>query len=139
LITILSVFYALTSIGCSPNQRIINSSVERSRESPTDQKTDTAASSFEQDIESMETADFIFIYVFRRKDGSPLDGDDKRFASQTIPPEMNRRTVSDNGKAIIIGSNFRMPDDDLTALSERFAFEDFSRKNEGNVEPRPVR
>ena len=76
----------------------------------------------------MRTADFIFIYVFRRKDSRLLDAEDKRFASQTIPEEMNRRTVSDEGKAIIIGSNFRMPADNLKVLSERFAFEDHSRE-----------
>lgn len=74
----------------------------------------------------MRTADFVFIYVLRRRDGGPLDPDDKRYASQVIPQEMNRREISDSGKAIIVGSNFRMPEQNRKVLSERFAFEDLS-------------
>lgn len=74
----------------------------------------------------MKTAQFLFIYVFRRKDGQPLDADDKRYAARVIPPEMNRRTISDEGKAIIVGSNFRIPDETLKVLKQRFEFADFS-------------
>ena len=76
----------------------------------------------------MRTADFVFIYVIKRKDGGPLDNEDKRFASAVIPGEMNRRTVADEGKAILIGSNFRMPDESLKLIEERFVVEDLSRE-----------
>jgi hypothetical protein len=115
---------AIALAGCAPNQRIIESSAERTE--PTPDLRPTATPGFEADIESMRTADFLFIYVFRRKDGQPLDAEDKRYASRVIPPEMNRRTISDSGKAIIVGSNFRMPDETLKVLKERFAFEDYS-------------
>ena len=42
---------------------------------------------------AMRTADFNFIYVFRRKDGGVLDAADKKAASDNIPPEINRRKV----------------------------------------------
>lgn len=87
----------------------------------------------------MRTADFFCIYVLRRKDGSPLDSDDKKFASQTIPPQMNRRTLSDNGKTIIVGSNFRLPEDNIKVLSERFAFEDLSRPGAPDLATQPKR
>lgn len=74
----------------------------------------------------MRTANFVFIYVIRRKDGGPLDADDKRFASQETL-DMNRRAVSDEGKAIVVGSNFKLPDENLKTLTERFAFEDLSK------------
>lgn len=122
---------------CAPNQRIVESNAELSGgQTNTNAAATPVVSSFEQDIESMRTADFQFIYVFRRTDRQPLDADDKRFASNAIPPEMNRRTVSDEGKAIIVGSNFRMPPENMKVLRERFAFEDFSRPDPGAMPSR---
>ena len=83
-------------------------------------------SDLEKDLRSMRDAQFLFVYVLRRKDGAPLDADDRRYAGQVIPQEMNRRLVSDSGKAIVIGSNFKMPDDTQKVLSDRFAYEDRS-------------
>lgn len=75
----------------------------------------------------MRTADFNFIYIFRRKDGAPLDAADKKTAADNIPPEVNRRKVIEEGKAVIIGSNYRLPADNFKALTSRFAVEDFSK------------
>lgn len=124
-IAILSTLVALMS--ACPNQRIIDSAKERSEPTPSATRTETA-STFDSDIEAMKNADFYLIYVFRRKDGGALDADDRTFASAMIPPEINRRTVSDQGKAIILGSNFKLPDDSMKALTERFAFTDLSTK-----------
>lgn len=113
---------------CAPNQRIVNSSTgQLSNTQANSSSRAPVRNSFERDLESMRTADFIFIYIMRRKDGAPLDVDDKSFASLVIPGEMNRRSVSDEGKAIIIGSNFKMPDESYKVLAERFAVEDLSR------------
>lgn len=132
-----AVLAAAAGGACTPNQRIVNSSTGQwSNTQPGNTEAAPKASSFEQDLESMRTADFVFIYVFRRKDGAPLDADDKRFASQMIPAEMNRRSVSDEGKAILIGSNFRMPEENLKLLTERFAFADHSAP--GAVKPSPT-
>lgn len=87
-------------------------------------------SDLERDLKAMEDADFVFVYVIRRKDGSALDADDRRFAGTVIPGQMNRRVVSDQGRAIVIGSNFRMPPDAQQELSERFEFEDRSPQTE---------
>jgi hypothetical protein len=113
--------------GCAPNQRIVNSSTGQWSNTKANASQTPVQNSFEQDLESMRTADFIFIYILRRKDGAPLEADDKRFASLVIPGEMNRRSVSDEGKAIIIGSNFKMPEDSFKVIAERFAVEDLSR------------
>ena len=130
----LALILVLTVIVCScaPNQRIVESNAEL-----TDGKSNSAVAgpvrpSLEKDIEAMRTADFVFVYVIKRKDGGPLDGEDKKFAGAVIPGEMNRRTVADEGKAILIGSNFRMPDDSRKLIAERFAFEDLS------TEPTPA-
>ena len=123
-----AVFVLLAS-GCGPNQRIIESSNAGNRTAASEaaEAPSPAATTFEQDLEAMRTADFEFVYVFRRKDGGVLDASDKSFIAQTSPAEMNRRRLSDNGKAVIIGSNFRMPPQALETLKEVFAFEDYSR------------
>ena len=120
---------------CMPNQRIIDSANERPPEPDSVQRSTTVAPvRIEDDIAAMKTADFSFIYIFRRKDGGPLDADDRSYLSATIPSEMNRRKISDEGRAVIIGSNFRIPPDILNVLKERFAFENLS-KPESEIMP----
>ena len=89
--------------------------------------TPVPLNSLEQEIRSMQTADFNFIYIFRRKDGAPLDAADKKAASDNLPPEVNRRKVIEDGKAVIIGSNYRLPPENFEALKSRFAIEDHSK------------
>ena len=122
------LFVIAFACGCGPNQRILNSAENSPRASTPDPTNSTpAVRTFEQDLNAMRTADFSFIYVFRRKDGAPLDADDKSFISQNTPSEMNRRSLSDGGKAVMIGSNFRLPPDLLNVFKERFLFEDHSK------------
>ena len=130
--SLLVFLLAAVVCSCAPNQRIVESNAQL-----TDGEANRAAvtpvrSSIERDIEAMRTADFVFVYLIKRTDGGPLDAEDKRFASAVIPGEMNRRTVADEGRAILIGSNFRMPDDSRKLIEERFVFEDLSR------DPNPV-
>ena len=120
--------FAVLAGACSPNQRIVESNGQWSNAEANRPAATPVQSSLEKDIESMRTADFVFIYVIRRKDGRLLDNEDKKFASAVIPGEMNRRTVADEGRAILIGSNFRMPDDSRKLVEERFAVEDLSRE-----------
>lgn len=141
LLLILIVLVQLVP-SCAPNQRIVNSSTEQGSNTEVSSSRTPVPSSFDQDLESMRTADFLFIYVMRRKDGGLLDVDDKRFASLVIPGEMNRRTLSDEGKAIIIGSNFKMPEDSYKLIAERFAVEDLSGPpviTNSNITERPER
>lgn len=118
--------FAVLVGACSPNQRIVESNGEWSNADANRPAGTPVRSSLDQDIESMRTADFVFIYVIKRKDGGTLDNEDKKFASAVIPGEMNRRTLADEGRAILIGSNFRMPDDSRKLIEERFAVEDLS-------------
>ena len=130
--TKLTLFLSLiiTLAGCGPNQRIL-----RSAESPTPGVNSAPVlSNFEQEVKAMRTANFNFIYVFRRKDAAPLDAADKKFAADHIPMEINRRKVIDDGKAIIIGSNFRLSPADEKATAERFAVEDYSKPESEIIE-----
>jgi hypothetical protein len=128
LITCLTV---IAICSCGPNERIMNSAAENRNEQA--RAANTAANSipalrtFEHDLNAMRNADFNFIYVLRRKDRALLDADDKSFISRTTPSEINRRALADEGKALILGSNFRLPDDNLKLFKERFSFEDHSK------------
>lgn len=108
---------------CGPHPRFANAnsnSAETANARP--QRSQT-----ERDIESMRTADFEFVYVFRRKDGGVLDADDRRVLNEQKPPEINRVKLSDEGRAAIFGSNFPLPEPQMKALREKLAFEDLSR------------
>lgn len=123
--SILLLASAAIVVACGPNQRIIESGKQNSEPTP-EVNSSPKVTSLEEDIQAMKNADFYLIYVFRRKDGAVMDTEDRRFASDHIPPEINRRMVSDQGKAILIGSNFKLPEDSMNALKERFDLTDLS-------------
>lgn len=118
---------AFVFAACTPNQRIMQDAANRRVEPVATGTPAPQISDLDRDLKGMEDADFLFVYILRRKDGAPLDPDDKRFAGAVIPQEMNRRVVSDQGRAVVIGSNFRMPADAQSELSKRFDLEDRSR------------
>jgi hypothetical protein len=126
--TVMVAVLAVVACSCAPNQRIVESNGQWVNTDTNRTAATPVPSSLEKEIESMRTADFIFIYVIKRKDGAALDAEDKKFAGAVIPGEMNRRTVADEGKAILIGSNFRMPEESQKLIVDRFTFEDLSRE-----------
>ena len=123
-ITIIAAAALIAS--CTPNQRIMQDSENRTVQPVATGTPAPNVNDLERDLKAMQDAQFLFVYVLRRKDGAPLDPDDRRYAGYVIPQEMNRRVVSDQGRAIVIGSNFVMPPDIQKVLAERFAFEDRS-------------
>ncbi|MBC7901751.1 MAG: hypothetical protein H7070_17060 [Saprospiraceae bacterium] len=114
------------ALACTPNQSILNSANESATPNAPS-NISPPVSSFENDLQSMRDADFNFIHVFRRKDGKVMDADDKRFMAGNTPAETNRRRLSDDGKAIITGSNYRFPPEIITLLTGRFDLEDHSK------------
>jgi len=74
----------------------------------------------------MRNANFNYIFVLRRKDGGKLDADDKAFV-RGVTGGFNRRTLSDDEKAVIVGSNPKVPADTLEMIKSRFQVEDFSK------------
>ncbi len=131
---ILTVLIALAAAGCGPNKRIMEST-PGNRESGRDPNATVApaGSTFEQDLEAMRTADFKFILVFRRKDGQQLDATDKELIGRNTALQANRRRLSDEGRAVIIGSNFPIETRLMNELTERFNMENLSRPDSGPV------
>lgn len=133
--SILLVAAIALASACTPNQRILNSANERPPE-PSSVRTEGTAppASIDADVDAMKTVDFNFIYIFRRKDGGELDADDRAFMNTNLPYEINRKKISDGGKALVIGSNFRLPPQNFQAMKDRFTFEDLS-KPESEIMP----
>ena len=123
--------------GCAPNERIMNSAAENRAEAASEARPSNSANSvptvtgFKQDLEAMRTADFKFIVAFRRKDGGKLEQEDKDVIGRITGQQVNRRKISDDGKAVIIGSNFPFLPGMLEELTERFKMEDYSKPDSG--------
>lgn len=135
---LLAVLCWVAMTGCAPNERIMNSAAENSREAANDARSynspsnsGPALSSFKQDLESMRTADFKFIVVLRRKDGGKMTLEDKEAIGRITGSQVNRRKLSDEGKAVIIGTNFPFLPGMLEQLTERFKMEDYSKPDSG--------
>lgn len=119
--------------GCGPNQRILESSNSTPAADATSPSTQTPPTvpSFEQDLNAMRIADFKFIVAFRRKDDAPMDAGDKELIGSQTGPQANRRRLSDNGKAIIIGSNFPFYPGTLEELQKTYKMENYSKADSG--------
>ena len=112
--------------GCGPNESILRSGANNDQPSPTPQASRAAYDTVDAEIENMRTADFNFILVLRRKDGGKMQADDKAFVRSNMSGA-NRRSLVDDEKAIVIGSNARIPQDLVTKLNDRFDVRDFSK------------
>jgi hypothetical protein len=123
-VLLLSFICAAVSLlfGCGANQGVLRSGREDNTQynAPANTKSE-----FESDMESMRTAGFAFVYVLRRSDGGKMDASDRALIkAQTA--DTNRRVATDEDRAIIIGSNFQVPDANLKALRARFSLETYA-------------
>jgi len=57
--------------------------------------------------------------------GGAFDGEDKKFLRASLPFN-NRVVLADEDKAVIVGSNYKFPPENLDALRLRFNVEDYS-------------
>ena len=86
-------------------------------------------SAFESDLQSLKTADLKYIFVARRVDGAIFDGEDKKYLRTNLPT-INRVIMTDEGRAFIIGSNYKFPPENLEVLRLRFNVEDYSTEKQ---------
>jgi len=113
---------ALVSFSCA-NQTILNSQPKPVPIPPSEQPKD----SFERALRGVQSGDFTYILVFRRKDGGAFDTEDKRFVKANTPAETNQFVLTDDDRAVIAGSNYPFPPESLELLRERFNIEDYSK------------
>jgi len=79
----------------------------------------------ESDLQTMRVANLKYIFVFRRKDGSVFNSEDKKFLRSNLPTT-NRVLLTDEGKAFAVGTNYKFPPENTEILQLRFNIEDFS-------------
>lgn len=82
--------------------------------------------SIERDIKSLQTANFDYIFILRRRDGGTFDREDNAYIKANSPAETNRFLLSDDDKAVVVGSSFEFKPEVLKKLGERFDIEDHS-------------
>lgn len=120
--------------GCGPNRRIMEEAKEKetSRNAVIENSAPLAEeTSFEKDLQAMRNADFKFILVFRRKDGQPMTPEDKALIGTNTGMQANRRRVSDDGRAVIIGGNFPFATKPMSELTAKFNMENYSKPDSG--------
>lgn len=117
---LLSALLVLTlSCGAIENEAVNQDSTDAGKNKP--------ANEFETELNAYKTADFTYVYVFRRKDGKPMDAEDKRFVKENSHLNTNRFTLNQDETVIFAGSNFKFEENGLAALMERFKVEDYSK------------
>ena len=115
------LFSILLSFACTP----------RSFEKPNVAAPPPAANAedkqanFQNEVEKMRTANLQYIFVFRRKDGGAFDGENKKYLRANLPFN-NRVVLADEDRAVIVGSNYKFPPENLDALRTQFNVEDYS-------------
>lgn len=114
--TLLALVTVALFTSCQPNQKVLKSSSTPVPEASLEPVKSTLAT----EIADMETAGLEQIFIIRRKDGSVFDKEDKEFLKNNIPNEINRRVLSDGGKAFVLGTNFIIPAELMAKWRERF-------------------
>lgn len=124
-------FLVLASLlfGDCRSQRIVESGAENPANStPKAEEPEKSVDDFSARLKDVQTANFEFIFVFKRKDGAELTTEDKQFLKTTAQPEPNRLVLTADKKAVIAGSNFIFPEKVLENLRSRFNVEDYSKQ-----------
>jgi hypothetical protein len=80
---------------------------------------------FEKDLQFIRNGRFQYVYVFSRKDGKPLDGQDSAFL-RTNAPQVVDWVTTDEGKKVIAGTNFNLEEGNMEKLKKRFVTEDYT-------------
>lgn len=81
----------------------------------------------QREIKALETADFKYIYVFKRKDGGAFDKQDRDFLRANRTPEINRWSATEDKTAYLAGSNYPFLPEHWQNLQKRFIIEDYSK------------
>lgn len=87
-------------------------------------------SELEKEVEAMKTADFDYIFTFKRMDDGVFTSEDKQFIKANSHFATNRFTLTKDEKVIVAGSNFAFSQENLDALQDRFKMESFSKPPE---------
>ncbi len=110
-----------------PNFACVNQSLLKGNKNVGAIVEENKVSYYERDLQTMKTANFNYIFAFRRKDGGTFDSEDKKYLRANTPAGTNRFVSTDEGRAFIAGSTFVFSPENLEALRSRFLVEDYSK------------
>lgn len=118
---LVSCLLAAGGTGCGANETVLQSG----KATPGSASGSPTLPTFESELTEIKTAGFDWLYVIRRRDGGVLDSNDKA-TIKTATQEANRRVLADEGKAILVGSNYEASAAAIDPLRGRFDVSDIS-------------
>jgi len=74
----------------------------------------------DKEMEAMRTAGFEHVYLLKRNDLGKLEPSDKEFIKAQTP-DVNRRVVTEDERAILIGSNTELPKENIDTIWKYFS------------------
>ena len=80
----------------------------------------------EQDLDWIRKGQYTYVWVFRRKDGKPLDSDDGAFLRKNAPQVVDWATTDKEKKYVVAGTNFDLALGNLELIKKRFVAEDYT-------------
>ena len=83
---------------------------------------------FSERLKAVQDVNFDYTYAFRRKDGGEFDKEDKKFVKQNAHFGTNQWVLTQDGKVVIAGSNYKFTAENLENLRNHFNVEDYSTK-----------
>jgi len=120
---ILLVAVALSLTACDSKT---TNTVPAANESATTQSSPLPAKTgFEADLDYIRKGGYTYIWVFSRKDGTPLDKEDAAFLRSNAPQVVDWVTT-DEGRKVIAGTNFNLAEGNLGLIKKRFTAEDYT-------------
>jgi len=125
-VLMLLVAASMLAGACAANQNLLR------KESGLASNSSTPKSQYEQDLDAIRTAGFTYIFVLRRRDGGKMTAEDRGFIKQQTV-DTNRRVSTDDDRVFLIGSNNALPSQNVAALYDRFAIENYSTPPEQNT------
>lgn len=113
-----------TACGGSP-ETPANDAPAAANASPTVQPS--PLTDFERALRFIRNGQFTYIWVFKRKDGKPLTGNDSDFL-RTNAPQVVDWAATDDKTVVVAGTNFDLEEGNLEKLKQRFEVEDYSNR-----------
>ena len=98
--------------------------------SPQQKAAPSPATDLERQLQYVRDGQFTHIYVFSRKDGGVFDKDDVAYltANSPVGEKTNMRVKTEDGRRVVVGTNFEYTQENFDTLAKRFNIEDYTGK-----------
>jgi hypothetical protein len=98
--------------------------------SPQQKAAPSPATDLERQLQYVRDGQFNHIYVFSRKDGGAFDKDDVAdlTANSPVGEKTNMRVKTEDGRRVVVGTNFEYTQENFDTLAKRFNIEDYTGK-----------